>query len=180
MAPGPVRAGSGTALPNTRGNACETGGSGTGLLVDGIGSGRSLEMMDGEAFPSFVLFPDFSRLTFAFRVGGDEDIVDEGVDDDGVAFGGEEDNPAELDAGSSFLRFVARGGVALGGTSALITSVTEAIFPKCLSNQHGQPLLSRMMRLFRQPQPPLNLLPIKERGHRFPPFESEFYHYSFR
>lgn len=108
----------------------------------------SLETRTGENFPSFGLFPDFSRLTLALRIGGDEDTGVADVDEDGVAFGGEEDRAAEIGAGSSFLRFVARGGVALGGTSVLKTSVTEAIFATCLSNQHGQSLLGRMTELF--------------------------------
>lgn len=118
----------------------------TGLLVDGIGSGESLGISNGEAFPSFCLLPDFSRFTLAFRVGGDEDVVEGVVDDDGVAVGGEEDNKAELGVASSFLRLVARGGVALGSTSVLTTSVTEAIFARYLSNQHGQSLPRRMKR----------------------------------
>lgn len=115
------------------------------LGTAGIKIGDSAVATVEDVFASFALFPDFSRFTFGFLIGGEGDMLGDAAEDDAVAIGGDDDNVTASPFGSSFLRLGARGGVAFEGASAAITSVTEAILQNGPLYQHGQKLEVRMM-----------------------------------
>ena len=88
-------------------------------------------MVEGVDFPSLFLFPDFSRLTFDLRVGGDEDAADEEVGMLRAASGGEEDVVMPAIEGSSFRFFETRVGVAIGAVCSPFVGSCSDDIPIC-------------------------------------------------